>query len=504
MGADVAANEGDLTGRDLGGYHLLRRLGAGGMAEVYLAEQRSLGRQVALKVLQSALARDGSYVLRFQHEARAAAALVHANIVQIYEVGQAQGVHFIAQEYVPGRNLGELLRREAALAPRLVLDVLRQVTAALCKAAEAGIVHRDLKPENILLGHSGEVKVADFGLARMESVDAKTLTQVGVAMGTPLYMSPEQIEGRAVDARSDIYSLGITCYHLLAGTPPHTGATALAVALQHLNAPPRPLENIRPDVPSSLARTVHRMIAKRPEQRYQSAGELLTDLRTLAAAAAAEGWGDGPDDWSLAEWIAGAESHSPAAAELGRLMHQNTQLERRRFRPSGAVVVAVAALVAGIVGGLALGPRPYLAGPPAAAVQRRDSAWAQLFHANTAPSVAAWQAVREYFPNEDPYVYDLANAGLVRYHLLLSQDRDYEQALRPLVELTQSADAAAPDSPLRAFAYAGLCIANQRLGREDEARAARAQLTSDMQDELRRGEGRMYELLQSSLESLGD
>src|SRR5215216_2384235 len=191
----VDATDGDLTGRELGDYRVLRRLGAGGMAEVYLAEQRSLGRQVALKVLQAALARDSSYVLRFQHEARAAASLVHANIVQIYEVGQSGGVHFIAQEYVRGKNLGEVLKREAALNPRLVLDVLRQVAAALCKAAEAGIVHRDLKPENILLSHSGEVKVADFGLARMESVDAKTLTQVGVAMGTPLYMSPEQIEG---------------------------------------------------------------------------------------------------------------------------------------------------------------------------------------------------------------------------------------------------------------------------------------------------------------------
>src|SRR5687768_9200467 len=235
MSSEFVSTAGDLTGRELGDYRVLRRLGAGGMAEVYLAEQRSLGRRVALKVLQTALARDASYVLRFQNEARAAAALVHANIVQIYEVGQSDGVHFIAQEYVPGKNLGELLKRQAALAPRLVLDILRQAAAALCKAGEAGIVHRDLKPDNILLSNSGEVKVADFGLARMESIDAKTLTQVGVAMGTPLYMSPEQIEGRAVDVRSDIYSLGITCYHLLAGTPPHSGDTALAVALHHLN-----------------------------------------------------------------------------------------------------------------------------------------------------------------------------------------------------------------------------------------------------------------------------
>src|SRR5690242_1141241 len=150
MSTDPQASA-DLTGREIGDYRILRRLGAGGMAEVYLAEQRSLGRQVAFKVLQPVLARDANYVARFQYEARAAAALVHANIVQIFEVGHVGGVHFIAQEYVRGRNLGEVLKRDAALNPRLVLDVLRQVTAALCKAAEAGIVHRDLKPENILL-----------------------------------------------------------------------------------------------------------------------------------------------------------------------------------------------------------------------------------------------------------------------------------------------------------------------------------------------------------------
>jgi serine/threonine-protein kinase len=312
----MASDDADLTGRELGGYRVLRRLGAGGMAEVYLAEQQSLGRQVALKVLLPALARDAAYVDRFLHEARAAASLVHANIVQIYEVGQADGVHFIAQEYVRGRNLGELLARETALGPRVVLDMLRQVVAALGKAAEAGIVHRDLKPENILLSQTGEIKVADFGLARAISADAKTLTQVGVAMGTPLYMSPEQIEGRPVDARSDIYSLGVTSYHLLAGSPPHTGDTALAIAVQHLNATPRPLENARSDVPSGLARVVHRMIAKKPEQRYQSPAELLAELRQLASDAAQEGWGEAPDNWALGEWLAPPESRSQTTAEL--------------------------------------------------------------------------------------------------------------------------------------------------------------------------------------------
>jgi serine/threonine-protein kinase len=304
----------DLTGREIGDYRILRRLGAGGMAQVYLAEQRSLSRPVALKILPPTLAGDGAYVERFQQEARAAAALVHANIVQIYEVGRADGVHFIAQEYVRGKNLGEVIKRQTALEPRVVLDILRQVTAALCKACEAGIVHRDLKPENIMLSSSGEVKVADFGLARFESADAKTLTEVGVTMGTPLYMSPEQIEGRAVDSRSDIYSLGATCYHLLAGSPPHLGETALAIAVQHLNVAPRPLENVRDDVPSGLARIVHRMMAKKPENRYQGPSELLADLRRLAGEAASAGWGDGAEHWSIADWMAAADTRRQSAA----------------------------------------------------------------------------------------------------------------------------------------------------------------------------------------------
>src|SRR3990170_327560 len=153
----------ELVGNTLKDYYVLRRLGQGAMAEVYLAQQLSLGRQVALKVLNAELARDPTYVERFVHEARAAAALVHAGIVQIYEVGQTDGVHFIAQEYVPGRNLGDVIRAQGRLEPGLTLDILRQVAAALAKAASEGIVHRDIKPENIMLARSGEVKVADFG-----------------------------------------------------------------------------------------------------------------------------------------------------------------------------------------------------------------------------------------------------------------------------------------------------------------------------------------------------
>jgi serine/threonine-protein kinase len=414
-------------------------------------------------------------------------------------VGQSDGVHFIAQEYVRGKNLGEVLKRKAALDPRVVLDVLRQVAAALCKAAEAGIVHRDLKPENIMLGSSGEVKVADFGLARMQSLDAKTLTEVGVTMGTPLYMSPEQIEGRPVDSRSDIYSLGVTCYHLLAGVPPHEGETALAIAVQHLNVAPRPLENIREDLPAGLARIVHRMIAKKAELRYQNPAELLGELRKLAGEAASEGWGDGVADWSIADWIASA-GPSQDAAELDRLMKESAKLARRK---SGTPYVAAAiagALALGMVAAFVTRPRSYLAGEPATTVEIRDSALAQIFQAKMAPSEAAWIAVWEKFPDADPYIHDLAREGLVRYYLFLTQD--YGKALQYLGRLADTADASS-DVPLQAFSYAGLCVAHQRLGEREASAEAARHITPAMMDELRRRDDPMYRLLQTALPSSG-
>ncbi|MCA9147601.1 MAG: serine/threonine protein kinase, partial [Planctomycetales bacterium] len=173
---------------------------------------------------------DETYIKRFQLEARAAAALVHANIVQIYEVGCVDGIHYIAQEYVQGQNLQQLLLRHGPVDTKLALAIMRQVAAALAKAASQSIVHRDIKPENIMLASSGEVKVADFGLARTTSNGATVnLTQVGVTMGTPLYMSPEQVEGGKLDPSSDIYSLGVTCFHMLSGSPPFQGETPLSV-----------------------------------------------------------------------------------------------------------------------------------------------------------------------------------------------------------------------------------------------------------------------------------
>ena len=274
----------DLQDRMLGEFRLLRRLGRGGMADVYLAEQTSLGRQVAVKVLRADRIAGADDVLlrRFTHEAKAAAGLSHPNIIQVYVIGEQDGTHYIAQEYVQGLNLREYLQKKGPPAVGLALHIMQQVAEALERAAEAGIVHRDIKPENIMVTRKAVAKVADFGLAQLTlGGERVNLTQIGVTMGTPLYMSPEQVHGDKLDVRSDIYSLGVTCYQLLTGQPPYRGETALSVAMQHVSGKAEPLTRVRPDLPPALCQIVHRMMARRPEDRYQDARSLLKDLRRV-------------------------------------------------------------------------------------------------------------------------------------------------------------------------------------------------------------------------------
>jgi serine/threonine-protein kinase len=270
----------DLTGRTLADFRVLRHLGGGGMGQVYLAEQISLQRKVALKILRPELAADPTALPRFKHEATAVAQATHANIVQVYAIAEADGMWYMALEYVEGRNLREYLAKKGPPDVLLALSIMRQVASALQRAGELGIIHRDIKPENILLTRKGEVKVADFGLARILVGDrpALNLTQSGVTMGTPLYMSPEQVEGKPVDGRTDIYSFGVTCYHMLAGQPPFQGESPFVVAEQHVRAEPKPLAEVRPDLPPGLCAIVHKMLAKDPTQRHQTGRELLKDI----------------------------------------------------------------------------------------------------------------------------------------------------------------------------------------------------------------------------------
>ncbi len=273
----------DYSGRVLGGYRLLRRLGSGGMADVYLAEQASLHRRVAVKVLRPTTLAQAEAVDRFTQEARAAAALVHGNIVQIHEVGCIEGVHFLVEEFVAGPSLRAWLKERGPLTPAAVLSVLVQVAAALDRAVAGGVVHRDIKPENLLVTPRGEVKVADFGLARVLHENLE-LTQTGMALGTPLYMSPEQTRGEAVDIRSDLYSLGATAYHLAAGQPPFRGTTGVAVALAHAKEPVPPLATVQPAFAGVVGELIERLLAKAPADRFQSPADLLTAIDGLPVA----------------------------------------------------------------------------------------------------------------------------------------------------------------------------------------------------------------------------
>lgn len=281
----------DLSGQTLGEFFVLRRLGIGGMGQVYLAEQISLKRKVALKILRPELAADAVSLQRFKAEAENVARATHANIVQVYAIGEEKGLHFMALEYVEGKNLREYLEKKGPPETLIALGIMRQVASALQRACELGIIHRDIKPENILLTRKGEVKVADFGLSRCfaENAQPLNLTRSGISMGTPLYMSPEAVQGKPVDHRADIYSFGATAYHLFAGHPPYRGASPFDVAVQHVQNEPTPLGEIRPDLPAELCAMVHKMMAKRPEDRYQSGREIAKEISRLRDALAGAG-----------------------------------------------------------------------------------------------------------------------------------------------------------------------------------------------------------------------
>ena len=446
----------DLSGRQLGDFRLLRRLGRGAMAEVYLAEQCRLRRKVAVKVLNPELAEDGTYLKRFQREAQAAASLVHANIVQIHEVGHREAFHFIAQEYVEGQNLLQWLTRSGPVDLPHALSIIRQVAAALAKAAEHGVVHRDIKPENILLTRSGEVKVADFGLAQVaREGEAPDLTQVGITMGTPLYMSPEQVEGTSLDPRSDIYSLGVTCYHMLAGSPPFSSDTALGVAVQHLKKQPDSLENLRPDLPAALCRMVHRMLAKDPADRYQSARELLRELRRLQQEHFADDWPEDLPGWESEGLESSGDLHGGRTKELGGLM-KTVAMERARTRSKGLRVAAVLAvtlaatfLVGGVVGWLVTRGGFLLADVQTTSprIERKDTALQQYLSASRIGTEEAWHSVIKHFP--DKYPSRAAKRQLARIYL---HKGDYAQALEIFDEFAAASEA---NPRLRAYGLAG-------------------------------------------------
>ncbi len=276
-----------VVGRNLGPYAVSARLGAGGMGEVYLAEDSRLGRKVALKMLPAFLTTEDERVRRFQQEARAASALNHPNIITIYEIGEMDSRHFMATEFIEGETLFERLK-SGLMKISDALDVAVQVTSALCAAHQAGIVHRDIKPGNIMLRTDGIVKVLDFGLATLteqksDDLEAATLvkTKQGIVMGTAHYMSPEQARGQKMDTRTDIFSLGVVLYQMVTGHVPFVGQTMTDVLASILMLEPPSLSQSAPEAPEELQRIVHSALRKDKEERCQTAGELLADLKAL-------------------------------------------------------------------------------------------------------------------------------------------------------------------------------------------------------------------------------
>jgi eukaryotic-like serine/threonine-protein kinase len=328
----------------------------------------------------------------------------------------------------------------------------------LCKAAERGIVHRDIKPENIMLARSGEVKVADFGLARIGTGDEEQLklTQVGITMGTPLYMSPEQVEGRPLDPRSDIYSLGVTCYHMLSGQPPFRGDTALSVAIQHVRTQPERLENQRPDLPPALCRIIHKMLAKDPAERQQSPRDLLQELRALQIEGLNLQWPAELDELTSVESAALAQGSWAATQRLQTVMTSQAiwQNDRRWLW-----YVAVSSLVALCIGAGAAWAlhRPFLLAVPASEVPKivpAPRAEDQFLYAQSQGTEAAWLSVIDNY--HDRLYVPMAEEELAFLYLQPLDKQDLDKALSLYQHLAK--DYQADDTQWRADGLAGQAI----------------------------------------------
>jgi eukaryotic-like serine/threonine-protein kinase len=277
----------NVIGTTLGRFEIISELGRGGMAVVYKARQADLDRIVAIKLLPPEMTHDTNYVARFRHEARSAARLEHPHIMPVYEVGETNGLHYIAMKYIQGRTLKDVVQQDGALSVRRAAEVLAQVGDALDYAHRQGIIHRDIKPSNVMITDEGWVYLTDFGLARGTDTTTSGLTMAGTVMGTPEYMSPEQAQGLAsVGPPTDIYALGVVLYELLTGTFPFHAETPMAMLAARLLQSPIPPRDVRGDLPVAVEDVVMRSLARKPEARFASAAEMVTALRAAAGIGA--------------------------------------------------------------------------------------------------------------------------------------------------------------------------------------------------------------------------
>src|SRR3954466_685184 len=296
-----------------GRYRIVRKIGAGGMADVYLAEDQELGRRVAIKILNGRHANDAQFIERFRREAKNAAALNHPNIVSIYDRGEAEDTYYIAMEFLDGRTLKELIVSRGAAPINVAIEYARQILSALRFAHRHGIVHRDIKPHNVLVDAEGRVKVTDFGIAR---AGTSQMTETGSIVGTAQYLSPEQARGGEIDQRSDLYSLGIVLYELVTGKTPFEGDTPVEIAMKHLSATPQKPSELRSDIPPELDMVIMRALAKDPDERYQSADEMESDLERVARGARGPAATAAPPTQVLRRPAAAAAAASATAATM--------------------------------------------------------------------------------------------------------------------------------------------------------------------------------------------
>jgi eukaryotic-like serine/threonine-protein kinase len=307
-----------------GRYRVLRRLGSGGMADVYEAEDTQLGRRVALKLLHRRFAEDGEFVERFRREASAAAGLSHPNVVQVFDRGEWDGTYYIAMELLEGRNLKQIVREfgpSHPLEPALAVDVVLQILKAARFAHRRGVVHRDIKPHNVIVDEEGRAKVTDFGIARAGASD---MTETGSIMGTAQYLSPEQAQGHPVDARSDLYSIGVVLYELLTGAPPFDADSAVTIALKQVSEDPVPPMQRNPAVTPSLDAVVMRSLRKDPAERFQDADEFIAALESAMTGA-----------------------YVPPPDDLAEELEEADERNWRRIAVIAIVVLALAALAIG-------------------------------------------------------------------------------------------------------------------------------------------------------------
>jgi serine/threonine-protein kinase len=329
-----------------GRYEVLSRIGTGGMADVYLARDQLLGRQVAVKLLHHRFAEDQEFVERFRREASSAAGLSHPNVVAIFDRGEWDGTYYIAMEYLPGRSLKTVVREQGPLDPLSAIDIVAQILHAARFAHGRGVIHRDLKPHNVILDEEGRAKVTDFGIARAGASD---MTLTGSIMGTAQYLSPEQAQGQAVSAASDLYAIGIVLYELLAGAVPFDGETAVTIALKQVSATAPAASALNPAVPPELDAVVARALAKDPAERFADADEFLAALEYVRQLISGEvgyapGAGNGPVAPATALLLpVGREPEAEAQdADAARR-------RRRRWWIAGAALLALAVAAALVV-----------------------------------------------------------------------------------------------------------------------------------------------------------